>query len=66
MRIWIAGLCTALTAACGQQPETNQTPEPSATAIEAGLPTPGSATAATQQANADLAARLELPQGSDG
>lgn len=66
MRIWIAGLCTALAAACGQQPETSQTTEPSATAIEAGLPTPGSATAATQQANADLAARLDLSQGSDG
>lgn len=66
MRIWIAGLCTALAAACGQQPETLQTTEPSATAIEAGLPTPGSATAATQQANADLAARLDLSQGSDG
>lgn len=66
MRIWIAGLCAALAAACGQQPETRQTTEPSATAIEAGLPTPGSATAATQQANADLAARLDLSQGSDG
>ena len=66
MRIWIAGLCAALTTACGQQQEINETPEPSASAIEAGLPTPGSATAATQQANAELAARLDLAQGTDG
>lgn len=66
MRIWMAGLCATLATACGQQSEINQAAEPSATAIEAGLPTPGSATAATQQANAALAERLDLSQGSDG
>ena len=66
MRIWIAGLCAALATSCGQQQEINEAAAPSAAAIEAGLPAPGSATAATKQANADLAARLDLSQGSDG
>ncbi|MEL7113636.1 MAG: alkyl sulfatase dimerization domain-containing protein, partial [Pseudomonadota bacterium] len=41
-------------------------PEPTAAAIEAGLPSPGTATEATKQANAALAARLDLSPGSDG
>ncbi len=64
MRIIIAGLGLALLAACGQDEATP--PEPSAEAIEAGLPAPGTATSVTKQANADLAARLDLSQGSDG
>lgn len=64
MRIFIAGLGLALLAACGQ--EEAPPPEPSAAAIEAGLPAPGTATAFTKQANADLAARLDLAHGSDG
>jgi len=66
MRIWMSGLCAALVASCGQQAEINETPEPSATAIEAGLPAPGTATSATKQANAALATRLDLSLGSDG
>jgi alkyl sulfatase BDS1-like metallo-beta-lactamase superfamily hydrolase len=64
MRILIAGMGMALLAACGQ--EEAPPPEPSPAAIEAGLPTPGTATAFTKQANAELAARLDLSQGSDG
>lgn len=64
MRIVIAGLGLALLSACGQQEP--PPPEPSAAAIEAGLPAPGTATAFTKQANADLAARLDLSLGSDG
>ena len=64
MRTFIAGLGLALLAACGQ--EEAPPPEPSAAAIEAGLPAPGTATTFTRQANADLAARLDLSQGSDG
>ena len=64
MRIVIAGFGLALLAACGQQKPPPS--EPSAAAIEAGLPAPGTATAFTKQANADLAARLDLSLGSDG
>ncbi len=64
MRIIVAGLGLALLAACGQ--EEAPPPEPSASAIEAGLPAPGTATSFTRQANADLAARLDLSDGSDG
>ncbi|MCR9078597.1 MAG: MBL fold metallo-hydrolase [Hyphomonadaceae bacterium] len=64
MRIIATGLGLALLTACGQQ---EQAPaEPSEAAIEAGLPAPGTATTFTRQANADLAARLDLSQGSDG
>lgn len=66
MRIWATGLCAALLASCGQSTDLNEIPEPSATAIESGLPAPGTATEVTKQANAALAARLELSQGSDG
>lgn len=66
MRIWMAGLCAALATSCGQQPDISETPAPSATALEAGLPMPGSATSATRQANATLSERLDLSQGSDG
>ena len=66
MRYWIAGACLTGLAACGQTPDVNETPEPSAAAIEAGLPTPGSATDATKAANAALAERLDLAPGSDG
>lgn len=64
MRIIVAGLGLALLAACGQ--DEAAPPEPSAEAIEADLPAPGTATTVTKQANADLAARLDLSQGSDG
>ncbi len=64
MRIIVAGLGLALLAACGQ--DEAAPPEPSAEAIAAGLPAPGAATSVTKQANADLAARLDLSQGSDG
>lgn len=63
MRTLIAGLGLALLSACGQD---EAPPEPSAAAIEAGLPAPGTATAFTRQANADLAARLDLSHGTDG
>lgn len=66
MRLWIAALSGALLTACGQDPAIPPTPEPSAAAIEAGLPSPGTATQATKQANASLAARLDLAPGSDG
>jgi alkyl sulfatase BDS1-like metallo-beta-lactamase superfamily hydrolase len=66
MRLWAAGLSAALIAGCGQSTDLNEIPEPSATAIEAGLPAPGTATAATKQANAALAERLDLSPGSDG
>ena len=66
MRVWIAGLSAALVASCGSPPEINDAPEPTAAAIEAGLPTPGTATEATKQANAALAARLDLSPSSDG
>jgi alkyl sulfatase BDS1-like metallo-beta-lactamase superfamily hydrolase len=59
-------LSGALLAACGQNSGIPPTPEPSAAAIEAGLPTPGTATEATKQANASLANRLDLTPGSDG
>ena len=64
MRIIASMLSLALLTSCGQE-ETPPT-EPSAEAIEAGLPAPGTATAFTKQANADLAERLDLSQGSDG
>lgn len=66
MRVFIAGLGLAMVAACGQQETIAPTPEPSAAAIEAGLPSPGTATDVTRQANADLASRLDLAPGSDG
>ena len=66
MRTWMAALGGALLSACGQDPAIPHTPEPSAAAIEAGLPSPGTATEATKQANASLAARLDLAPGSDG
>ena len=66
MRVWMAGLSAALLASCGEQPEINEAPEPTAAAIEAGLPSPGTATEATKQANDALAARLDLSPGSDG
>lgn len=66
MRNLIAGLGLAMATACGQQDTIAPTPEPSAAAIEAGLPSPGTATAATKLANATLAERLDLSQGSDG
>lgn len=66
MRVWMAALGGALLAACGQEPAIPPTPEPSAAALEAGLPSPGTATEATKQANASLAARLDLDPGSDG
>ncbi|MFN3212389.1 MAG: alkyl/aryl-sulfatase [Henriciella sp.] len=66
MRIWMTVLSGALLAACGQDSGIAPTPEPSAAAIEAGLPTPGTATEATKQANASLATRLDLAPGSDG
>lgn len=66
MRYLIVGLGLAVTTACGQQETIAPTPEPSAAAIEAGLPSPGTATAATKLANTALAERLDLSQGSDG
>ena len=66
MRLWMTVLGGALLAACGQNSGIAPTPEPSAAAIEAGLPTPGTATEATKQANASLATRLDLAPGSDG
>ncbi|MEL7540490.1 MAG: hypothetical protein AAGJ51_06270 [Pseudomonadota bacterium] len=66
MRIWIAGLGIALLASCGASNEIAEAPEPSAAAIEAGLPALGTATEATKQANSALAARLDLSPGSDG
>ena len=66
MRIWIAGLGAVMAASCSQPPEIAETPEPSAAAIEAGLPALGTATEATKQANAALADRLDLAPGSDG
>ena len=66
MRLWMAALSGALLTACGQDPAIPPTPEPSAAALEAGLPSPGTATEATKQANASLAARLDLAPGSDG
>ena len=66
MRTWMAALGGALLSACGQDPAIPPTPEPTAAAIEAGLPSPGTATEATKQANASLAARLDLAPGSDG
>nr|WP_083332631.1 alkyl sulfatase dimerization domain-containing protein [Hyphomonas sp. Mor2] len=64
MRILIAGLGLAALTACA--PSETPPAEPSEAAIEAGLPAPGTATAFTKQANADLATRLDLSQGSDG
>lgn len=66
MRVWMAALGGALLGACGQDPAIPPTPEPSSAAIDAGLPSPGTATEATKQANASLAARLDLAPGSDG
>lgn len=66
MRVLSAGLGLALLAACGQQENTPSAPEPSEAAIAAGLPAPGTATDTTRQANAALAARLDLSPGSDG
>ncbi len=66
MRKILTGLSLVWLAACGQEQTIEPTPEPSAAAIEAGLPTPGTATNATKQANAALMARLDLSQGSDG
>ena len=66
MRVIVAGLGLAVLAACGQQDPIAPEPDPSAAALEAGLPTPGTATEATKQANESLAARLDLAQGSDG
>ena len=66
MRFWMAGLSAALVAGCGQSTEIAEAPAPSAAAIEAGLPALGTATEATKQANAALAARLDLAQGADG
>ena len=66
MRIWIAGLSVALVASCSQNTEIAEAPEPSAAAVEAGLPALGTATDATRQANAALSERLDLAQGSDG
>ena len=66
MRVWMAALGGALMAACSQETTIQPTPEPSAAALEAGLPSPGTATDATKQANAALAARLDLDPGSDG
>ena len=66
MRTWIAALGGALLTACGQDPAIPPTPEPSAAALEAGLPSPGTATEATKQANESLAARLDLAPGTDG
>ena len=66
MRFWIAGACLAGLDACGDAHAINETPAPSAAAIEAGLPAPGSATQATKAANAALAERLDLAPGSDG
>lgn len=66
MRVFVAGLGAALISACGQEPTTPPAHEPSTTALEAGLPTPGTATETTRQTNAALAARLDLSPGSDG
>lgn len=66
MRLSLAGLSIAIVASCSPTPEIAETPEPSAAAIEAGLPAIGTATEATKTANAALAARLDLSQGSDG
>ncbi len=66
MRVFVAGLGLALVTACGQQESTAPTPEPSAEALEAGLPSPGTATEITKRSNAALAGRLDLSQGSDG
>ena len=66
MRVFVAGLGLALMTACGQQESTAPTPEPSAEALEAGLPSPGTATEITKRSNAALAGRLDLSQGSDG
>ena len=66
MRVWMAALGGALMAACSQETTIQPTPEPSTAALEAGLPSPGTATEATKQANAALAARLDLDPGSDG
>ena len=66
MRLWMAALSGALLTACGQEPVIPPTPEPSAAALEAGLPAPGTATEATKQANASLAERLDLAPGTDG
>ena len=48
MRIWIAGLSVALVASCSQNTEIAEAPEPSAAAVEAGLPALGTATEATR------------------
>ncbi|MHA7899597.1 MAG: alkyl/aryl-sulfatase [Henriciella sp.] len=66
MRVWIIGLSAVLLASCGPSQDIDQTPDPSAAAIEAGMPSPGSATEATKRANAALAARLDLSPGTDG
>ena len=67
MRFLTLGAVAALLTACGQQQDAIQpTPEPSASAIEAGLPTPGTATEVTKRTNAALAERLDLSPGSDG
>ena len=66
MRYLVAGFGCAFMAACGQEAPIPPTPEPSTAAIEAGLPTPGTATPFTKQANAALAERLDLDPGSDG
>ncbi|MCR9270436.1 MAG: MBL fold metallo-hydrolase [Hyphomonadaceae bacterium] len=66
MREWIIGLSAVLLASCGPSQDIDQTPDASAAAIEAGLPSPGSATEATKRANAALASRLDLSPGTDG
>ncbi|MEM9843006.1 MAG: alkyl sulfatase dimerization domain-containing protein, partial [Pseudomonadota bacterium] len=66
MRTWLAVPIGIWIAACGEPSNLNDLPEPSAEAIAAGLPAPGTATQATQDANAALAARLDLAPGSDG
>ncbi|MEL7041844.1 MAG: alkyl sulfatase dimerization domain-containing protein [Pseudomonadota bacterium] len=66
MRTWLAVSIGIWIAACGEPSNLNDLPEPSAEAIAAGLPAPGTATQATQDANAALAARLDLAPGSDG
>ena len=65
-RLFMTGLVLALASACAEQETAAPTPEPTAAAIEAGLPSPGSATNATKQANAALAERLDHAPGTDG
>lgn len=67
MRKTLAGLSVVWVTACGGSQNTIQPiPEPSTAALEAGLPTPGTATVATKRANSAVATRLDLSQGSDG